>query len=154
MGLMSSSEQRQMLLHYRLLTKIGSGGMGEVFKAEDTKLGRTVALKLLPAAVNDNATAKRRFLKEAQAASPLNPPHTATIQGIGEAEGVDFIVMEFVEGQTLKAMIERDGALPIGELVDIALQVTDALAAAHAIGLIHRDIKSANILVNSRGRAK
>lgn len=143
-----------MLLHYRLVAKIGSGGMGEVFKAEDTKLGRTVALKLLPAAVNDNANAKRRFLKEAQAASALNHPHIVTIHAIEEAEGVDFIVMEFIEGQTLKAMIERDGALPIAELLDIGIQVTDALAAAHEIGLIHRDIKSSNILVNSRGRAK
>src|SRR5256714_10923417 len=149
-----SSEPSQMFLHYRLVTKIGSGGMGEVFKAEDTKLGRTVALKLLPTAVNDNVIAKRRFLKEAQAASALNHPNIDTIHAIEEAEGVDFIVMELIEGQTLKAMIQLDGALPMAKLLDIGIQVSDALAAAHEIGLIHRDIKSANILVNSRGQAK
>ena len=143
-----------MFLHYRLVDKIGSGGMGEVFKAEDTKLGRTVALKLLPASANENLTAKRRFLKEAQAASALNHPNIVTIHAIEEAEGVDFIVMEFIEGQTLKAMIDRDGALPLAKLLDIGLQVVDALEAAHEVGLIHRDIKSANILVTSRGRAK
>src|SRR5215831_15239045 len=149
-----ASEPSQMFLHYRVLEKIGSGGMGEVFKAEDTKLGRTVALKILPASANENITAKKRFLKEAQAASALNHPNIVTIHAIEEADGVDFIVMEFIEGQTLKAMIERDGALPLAKLVDIGIQVADALAAAHEVGLIHRDIKSANILVNSRGRAK
>ncbi len=143
-----------MFLHYRLIEKIGSGGMGEVFKAEDTKLGRTVALKLLPSTANDNLSAKRRFLKEAQAASALNHPNIVTIHAIEEAEGVDFIVMEYLEGQTLKAMIESDGALPLQKLLDIGIQVVDALEAAHDVGLIHRDIKSANILVTARGRAK
>src|SRR5437899_1571580 len=151
---MSRSEPSQMFLHYRVVDKIGSGGMGEVFKAEDTKLGRTVALKLLPATANDNATAKRRFLKEAQAASALNHPNIVTIHAIEEAEGIDFIVMEFIEGETLKTTIDRDGALPLANLLDMAIQVADALAAAHEISLIHRDVKSANILMNSRGRAK
>jgi len=151
---MSSSDQQKMLLHYRLVKKIGSGGMGDVFQAEDTKLGRTVAVKLLPAAANENLTAKRRFLKEAQSASALNHPNIVTIHAIEESEGLDFIVMEYLEGQTLKATIERDGALPLARLLDIGVQVSDALEAAHEIGLIHRDVKSANILVNARGLAK
>jgi len=143
-----------MLLHYRLLSKIGSGGMGEVYKAEDTKLGRTVAIKVLPESANEKLVAKRRFLKEAQSASALNHPNIVTIHAIEEFEGLDFIVMEYIEGQTLKAMIERDGALPLANLLDTGTQVADALAAAHEIGLIHRDVKSANILVTPRGHAK
>jgi serine/threonine protein kinase/tetratricopeptide (TPR) repeat protein len=143
-----------MFLHYRVVEKIGSGGMGEVFKAEDTKLGRTVALKVLPTKANDDANAKRRFLKEAQAASALNHPNIVTIHGIEEADGVDFIVMEFIEGQTLKQMIEGQGALPLANLIDIGIQVAEALGAAHEIGLIHRDVKAANIIVTTRGRAK
>src|SRR5216684_2536304 len=151
---MSPMEPQQRLLHYRLLNQIGSGGMGEVYQAEDTKLGRTVAIKLLPAAANENPTAKRRFLKEAQSASALNHPNIVTIHAIEETGGLDFIVMEYIEGQTLKALIERDGALPLTKLLDIGIQVADALDAAHQIGLIHRDIKSANILVTPRGHAK
>src|SRR5438105_14819165 len=123
-----------MIVHYRRIEKNGSGVMGEVFKAEDTKLGRTVALKVLPASANDNLLAKRRFLKEAQAASALNHPNIVTIHVIEEADGIDFIVMEFIEGQTLKAMIEHDGALPLANLLDIGIQVADALGAAHEIG--------------------
>lgn len=149
-----TTEPSQTFLHYRVVEKIGSGGMGEVFKAEDTKLGRTVALKILPQGANDNLNAKRRFLKEAQAASALNHPNIVTIHAIEQAEGVDFIVMEFIEGETLKSVLDRDGALPLANLLEIGIQVADALGAAHEIGLIHRDIKSANILVNSRGRAK
>src|SRR5215470_15032185 len=107
---MSSSESQQMLLHYRLGNKIGSGGMGEVYKAFDTKLGRTVAIKLLPAATSESLPAKRRFLKEAQSASALNHPNIVTIHAIEEKDGLDFIVMEYVEGLTLKDLIERDGA--------------------------------------------
>jgi tetratricopeptide (TPR) repeat protein/predicted Ser/Thr protein kinase len=143
-----------MLLHYRLLSKVGSGGMGEVYKAEDTKLGRTVAIKVLPGSANYNLAAKRRFLKEAQSASALNHPNIVTIHAIEEVEGLDFIVMEYIEGQTLKAMIERNGALPLTNLLDTGTQVADALAAAHEIGLIHRDVKSANILVTPRGHTK
>src|SRR6266545_2142210 len=143
-----------MLLHYRLLSKVGSGGMGEVYKAEDTKLGRTVAIKVLPESANEKLVAKRRFLKEAQSASALNHPNIVTIHAIEEFEGLDFIVMEYIEGQTLKAMIERDGALPLANLLDTGTQVADALEAAHEIGLIHRDVKSANILLTPRGHAK
>src|SRR5215471_15704637 len=153
-GVMGSSEPQQMLLHYRLGEKIGSGGMGEVYKAYDTKLGRTVAIKLLPATTSENPAAKRRFLQEAQSASALNHPNIVTIHAIEEKDGLDFIVMEYLEGQNLKALIERDGALRLTDLLDIGIQVADALDAAHEIGLIHRDIKSANILVTPRGRAK
>src|SRR5687767_1265524 len=143
-----------MLLHYRLLGKIDSGGMGEVYKAEDTRLGRTVAIKLLLAAVNQKPLARRRFLQEAQSASALNHPNIVTIHAIEEADGLDFIVMEFVEGQNLKSLIRAHGALPLTRLLDIGIQTADALAAAHEINLIHRDIKSANILVTPRGQAK
>jgi serine/threonine protein kinase/tetratricopeptide (TPR) repeat protein len=151
---MDSSAPQRMLLHYRLLSKIDSGGMGEVYRAEDTKLGRTVAIKLLLRTMSQEPTARRRFLQEAQSASALNHPHIVTIHAIEEAEGVDFIVMEFVEGQNLERQIHNDGALPLTRLLDIGIQTADALEAAHQINLIHRDIKSANILVTPRGHAK
>jgi serine/threonine protein kinase/tetratricopeptide (TPR) repeat protein len=143
-----------MLLHYRLVSKIDSGGMGEVYQAEDTKLGRTVAIKLLLSAINQEPMARRRFLQEAQSASALNHPNIVTIHAIEEADGIDFIVMEFVEGRTLKSQIQSDGALPLTRLLDIGIQTADGLEAAHHINLIHRDIKSANILVTPRGAAK
>lgn len=151
---MNSSTPQRMLLHYRLVSKIDSGGMGEVYKAEDTKLGRTVAIKLLLSAINQEPMARRRFLQEAQSASALNHPNIVTIHAIEEADGIDFIVMEFVEGQNLKNRIHSDGALPLTRLLDIAIQAADALEAAHKINLIHRDIKSANILITPLGHAK
>jgi len=150
----SSSETPQMLLHYRLGPKVGSGGMGEVFKAEDTKLGRSVAIKFLPAAIHQDANARRRFLHEAQAASSLSHPNIVTIHAIEEVDGRDFIVMEYVEGQTLRELVERDGALPLARLLDLGIEAAEALEAAHELNLIHRDIKSANILVTTRGHAK
>jgi serine/threonine protein kinase/tetratricopeptide (TPR) repeat protein len=143
-----------MLLHYRLGEKIAAGGMGDVYKAEDTKLGRAVALKLLPQAVNQELNAKRRFLQEAQSASALNHPNIVIIHAIEEVDGLDFIVMEYVEGQTLRKTIIQDGALPVAKLLDVAIQIADALDAAHSINLIHRDIKSANILITPRGAVK
>jgi serine/threonine protein kinase/tetratricopeptide (TPR) repeat protein len=151
---MNSPEPQRMLLHYRLLSKIDSGGMGEVYKAEDTKLGRTVAIKLLLTGVNQEPVARRRFLQEAQSASALNHPNIVTIHAIEEAEGLDFMVMEFVEGQNLKSLIHEAGALPLKRLLDIGIQTADALQAAHEINLIHRDVKSANILITPRGHAK
>jgi len=151
---MNSSEPQRMLLHYRVVSKIDSGGMGEVYKAEDTRLGRTVAIKLLLASVNQKPNSRRRFLQEAQSASALNHPNIVTIYAIEEADGLDFIVMEFVEGRNLKSLIHDDGALPLMGLLDIGIQTADALQAAHEINLIHRDIKSANILVTPRGQAK
>mgnify|MGYP003694200447 CR=1 FL=1 len=119
-----------------------------------TRLGRIVAIKLLLSATNQEPTARRRFLQEAQSASALNHPNIVTIHAIEEADGVDFIVMEFVDAQNLKSQIQSDGALPLKRLLDIGIQTADALEAAHQINLIHRDIKSANILVTPRGHAK
>jgi serine/threonine protein kinase/tetratricopeptide (TPR) repeat protein len=151
---MSPVEPERVLLHYRILGKVGEGGMGRVYKAEDTKLGRHVALKLLPPESNEDLTAKRRLLAEAQAASVLNHPNIVTIYAIEEAEGLDFIVMEFVEGETLTAHLALNGALPLSSLLDIGIQIADALQTAHASGIIHRDIKPSNILVTSKGVIK
>ena len=151
---MDLMDSQSRILHYRLIGKIGSGGMGAVYRAEDTKLGRTVAIKVLHHAANENPVARQRFLKEAQSASALNHPNIVTIYAIEESESFDFIVMEYVDGRTLKSLIEHDGALPLATLLDIGIQIAGALEAAHAVGLLHRDIKSANILLSPRGHAK
>ena len=151
---MSSAEPERMLLHYRIINKVGEGGMGEVYRAEDTKLGRYVALKLLTPDATRDQTAKRRLLGEAQSASVLNHPNIVTIYAIEEADGVDFIVMEFIEGETLTSHLDLNGALPLTSLLDIGSQVADALEAAHSVGLIHRDIKPSNILITPKGIPK
>ncbi len=143
----------QNVLHYRILEKIGKGGMGEVYKAEDLKLGRQVAIKLLPPEASQDENAKRRLLQEARAASALNHPNIITIHSIEEADGLDFIVMEYVEGETLGSLTARK-AIDLSQLLELGAQVADGLAAAHSAGLIHRDIKSSNILVTPRGQAK
>src|SRR5438045_1831229 len=131
----------KIVLHYRVTNRLGAGGMGEVYRAEDTRLGRQVALKFLPASYQYDPDRRARFFREARAASALRSPYVAAIYDIGEHDGAAFIAMEFVEGELLSAKLER-GPLPIVDAVDIAMQVHDALDEAHGLGLVTRHIKS------------
>ena len=145
------------LSHYKIIEKLGEGGMGEVYKAQDTKLGRTVALKILPSEFSgsdaNSSERRERFVREARAASAIDHPNVAHVHEIGEADGVHFIAMQYVKGETLAARL-KSGAFATEDILRIGRQVADALDAVHSKGVVHRDIKPANLVLTDRDQIK
>ena len=143
----------KQLAHFRITNKLGEGGMGVVYEAQDSHLDRAVALKLLPHDALSNPSRKQRFVQEAKAASALNHPHIVTIYDIDCADGVDYIAMELIRGRTLEQALSR-GKLRLADALKYGVQIADALAAAHAAGIVHRDLKPGNIMITERGDIK
>jgi serine/threonine protein kinase len=141
----------QTLAHYRITAALGAGGMGEVFRASETRRGRDVALKVLPQSTHGNADRLARFRREATTIAALNHPNIVTIYSVEEADGLPFLTMELVEGRTLDALLPAQG-LPLDQVFELALPLTDAIASAHGRGVVHRDLKPANVMVTDEGR--
>src|SRR6202162_1726655 len=139
---------------YEVAAQIGAGGMGEVYQAHDTKLGRDVAIKVLPEAFAHDPERLSRFQREAKMLAALNHPNIAMIFGLEHSDGVQYLVMELVSGETLQERVKRDGAVPVEEALAIAKQIAEALEAAHEKGIIHRDLKPANVKVTPEGKVK
>src|ERR1700745_1674888 len=135
---------------YEILSALGAGGMGEVYKARDSRLDRTVAIKILPDTLAADPQFRERFDREARAISPLTHPHICTLYDVGEQAGTVFLVMECLEGETLEQRLKK-GALPLDEALKVAIQIADALAAAHRAGTVHRDLKPGNVMLTKQG---
>jgi serine/threonine protein kinase len=137
---------------YQIVSPAGAGGMGEVYRARDTRLDRTVAIKVLPPDLTSDPTARQRFEREARAVAALSHPHICTLHDIGHQDGTDYLVMEYLDGETLAARLTR-GKLPVDQALQYGIQIADALAAAHKAGIVHRDLKPGNVMLTSPARS-